>query len=267
MPKPPSQKDFRFYRDLLPDEAFALVSDKRPGPTDPVEEKTWSGIMHLPDDVALTTSNHHGRQLATLYALWADWIEAIGDDLDELHGGMLDAADCLQASTFDSLHGYYRSAVANLRSALELIAIGALGNRAPQDKDYVRWKKHNLGSFPFQSCVRKLRGATSGSVPASVLKPGGWADTLYEELCPYTHSRPDASDGEIWRSNGPIYVNEAFEGIFELQLSTYAAGYVFVKLTRPQFGLPKRSGFLFETPSLLWSDDLAAAYNILSSTA
>lgn len=264
MPKPPPQKDFRFHRDLLPDEAFALVGGERPGPTDLVEEKTWSGIMHLPDDVALTTSNHHGKQLTTLYDLWGDWVEAIGDDQDELHGGMLDAADCLQASTFDSLHGYYRSAVANLRSALELIAIGALGNVAPRDRDYVRWKKHNLGSFPFQSCVRKLRGATLRAAPPSVLKAGGWADTLYEELCPYSHSRPDASDGEIWESNGPIYVAGAFNGVFELQLSTYAAGYVFVKLARPQVTLPKHSRVLFETPSLLWSDDIAAAYKTVS---
>jgi hypothetical protein len=133
MPKPPSPKDFRCHRELLPDEAFALVSGKRPGPTDLVEERTWQGIMQLPDDVALTTSNHHGKQLATLYALWGNWIEAIGEDQDELHGGMLDAADCLQASTFDSLHGYYRSAVANLRSAVELIAIGAL-KRCGHDK-------------------------------------------------------------------------------------------------------------------------------------
>jgi hypothetical protein len=26
--------------------------------------------MHLPDDVVLTTSNHHGRQLGALYTLW-----------------------------------------------------------------------------------------------------------------------------------------------------------------------------------------------------
>ena len=27
----------------------------------------------------------------------------------------------------------------------------------------------------------------------------------------WSHSRPDARDGEMWRSNGPIYVGEAFE--------------------------------------------------------
>jgi hypothetical protein len=83
--------------------------------------------MHLPDDVALTTSNHHGAQLGTLYSLWGDWVEAIGDKQDGLFAGMLDGADCFQASAFDSLHGFYRSALSNLRSAIELVAIGALG--------------------------------------------------------------------------------------------------------------------------------------------
>lgn len=221
--------------------------------------------MHLPDDAALTTSNHHGSQLATLYTLWGDWIEAIGDDKDEIFGAMLDAADCFQASTFDSLHGYYRSALSNLRSAIELVVIGALGNLAPKDQDYVRWKKRNLGSLPFPSCVRKLRSATKGPVRTVVLKPGGWVEELYEELCPYTHSRPDASDGEIWQSNGPIYVSAAFSAVFELQISTYAAGYVFAKIGRPDFMLPKDTQLLFETPALLWRDEIATSYETLCS--
>jgi hypothetical protein len=133
---------------------------------------------------------------------------------------MLDAADCLQASTFDSLHGYYRSAVANLRSALELIAIGTLGNLSSTDNDYLRWKQHNLGSLPFPTCLRKLRGATRGVARTDVLKPGNWPEALYEELCRFTHARPDASDGTIWRSNGPIYVSAAFSAVYELQMTT-----------------------------------------------
>jgi hypothetical protein len=238
---------------------------KRPGPTDPVSEKVWSGIMHLPDDVALTTSNRHGSQLATLYCLHGDWIEAIGDHQDELFGGMLDAADCLQASTFDSLHGYYRSALSNLRSAVELTAIGTFGNLAPGDQDYVRWKRRDIGSLPFPTCIRKLRGATKGPIRTSVLKPGGWAEALYEELCPYTHARPDASDGEIWRSNGPIYVAPAFSAVFQLQISTYAAGYILTKIARRDFALPKDSEFLFKTRGLLWRDDIASSYHKLCS--
>jgi hypothetical protein len=111
----------------------------------------------------------------------------------------------------------------------------------------------------------KLRGATKGLVRTSVLKPDGWIEALFEELCPYTHARPDASDGEIWRSNGPIYVAAAFSAVFELQISTYAAGYVFTKIARREFALLKESEFLFQTPGLLWRDEIASSYQTLCS--
>jgi hypothetical protein len=127
MAKRKSAKDFRAKRRFLSRKAFLVVSEKNwRTSTDLVAKDVWDGIMHLPDHVALTTSNHHGSQLSVFYALWADWLEAIGDEQDELFAGMLDAADCFQASTFDALHGYYRSALSNLRSAIELVAIGAL---------------------------------------------------------------------------------------------------------------------------------------------
>jgi len=89
-------KDFRTKRDLLPDEVFALSNGPRPGPTDLVSEDIWNGITHLPDDVALTTSNHHGSQLATLYTLWGDWLEAIGGEHDEMFSGMSAPSNCAQ---------------------------------------------------------------------------------------------------------------------------------------------------------------------------
>lgn len=257
--------DFRKTRTLLPDEAFALVAGERPSPTDFVTEDVWNGIMHLPDDVAITTSNHHGSQLAALYTLWGGWVEAIGDEHDELFTGMLDAADCFQASTFDSLHGYYRSALSNLRSAIELVAIGSLGNLLPNDKDYLRWTKQNLGSLPFASSIRKLRGATAKPISTVILKPNGSIEALYNELCAYTHSRPDASDGKLWESNGPIYVTAAVNLVFELQVSTYAVCYLLVKLGRPSLVLPTASSFLFTTPELLWRDDIVANYHTLCS--
>jgi hypothetical protein len=257
--------DFRATRTLLPDKAFALVSGRRPGPTDLVSKDVWHGIMHLPDDVAITTSNHHGSQLAALYTLWGDWVEAIGQVPDELFSAMLDAADCFQSSTFDSLHGYYRSALTNLRGALELVAIGALGNLSPNDRDYLRWRKQNVGSLPFASCIRKLRGVTKEPSHALIFKPNGWLETLYQELCAYAHSRPDSSDGEMWRSNGPIYVGTACNLVFGLQVSTYTACYVLTKVGRPDFVLPKTSELLFKTPELLARDDTASGYRILCS--
>ena len=253
------QQDFRTKRAFLPDEVFLLENGKRPGPTELVLERVWRGIIRLPDDVALTTSNHHGAQLERLYTLWGDWIEAIGDAEDELFGCMLDAADCLQGSTFDSLHGYYRSAISNLRSALELVAIGALGNLAPKDADYLRWTKQKIGTLPFSTAIRKLRVATRGR-PQQAFKPTGWLDALYDKLCGYAHARPDANDGAMWRSNGPIYVNDAFNQVYQLQVSAFATCYVFVKVGRPRFVLPSSSGFLFTTKGLLCSADITAAY-------
>jgi hypothetical protein len=90
MAKRTSVRDFRSVRALLPDEVFALIEGSRSDATDPVSEDVWNGIMHLPDDVVLTTSNHHGRQLGALYTLWGDWIGAHGDEYDEpLFGVML----------------------------------------------------------------------------------------------------------------------------------------------------------------------------------
>jgi len=142
MEKRKSVKDFRSTRKLLPDEVFA-VTENRSRPTDLIRKGVWRGIVHLPDHVALTTSNDHGKQLRILYTLWGAWLEAIGEDQDALYGAMLDAADCFQSSTFDSLHGYYRSALSNLRAALDVVAIGTVGNLVPADPVYARWNASN----------------------------------------------------------------------------------------------------------------------------
>jgi len=257
-------KDFRSIRTLLPDEVFLLSDGKRPGPTDLVSEEVWDGIMHLPDDVAITTSNHHGTQLAALYTLWGDWLRAIGRKEDALFASMLDAADCLQSSTFDFLHGYYRSAVSNLRSALELVAIGTLGNLVPDDKVYLRWKSSGA-SLAFPSCRPRLRNLTQEPISTMLFKQGGWMETLYYKLCDYAHSRPGASDGDMWRSNGPIYVGSVANGVFRLQTSTYGTCYVLAKIGRPELIMPPNSEFLFKTSELHWMDDIASSFHTLSA--
>jgi hypothetical protein len=201
--------------------------------------------MHLPDDVALTTSNHHGKQLRTLCTLWVAWLEAIGEDQDALFGAMLDVADCLQSSTFDALHGYYRSALSNLRAALDVVAIGTVGNLRPADPVYAMWKASNARLvFP----RAQLRRFTSEPVSSLLFKQNGWIDDLYDELSSYTHSRPDASDGTMWESNGPVYQTSAFRKVFGSQIATYAACYHMVKVGRPKFMLPKKSEAIFLPP-------------------
>ena len=245
MPKRKSVKDFRSSRELLPDEVFAYVTGDRWRPTDLVRKRVWRGIMHLPDDVALTTSNHHGKQLRTLYTFWGAWYEAIGEDQDALYGAMLDAGDCFQSSTFDALHGYYRSALSNLRAALDLVAIGTVGNLTPDDPVYAKWKVGNARLvFP----RTQLRRLTKEPVSSLLFKQAGWIDNLYDELSACTHSRPDASDGTMWESNGPLYSTLAFRKVFGSQIATYAACYHMVKVGRPAFTLPKQSEFIFLPP-------------------
>ena len=97
MTKTLSHSDFRAVRVVLEPEDFALGSDEPdPLPSDLISEKTWHGIMDLPDDVAIRTSDHRGQVLGEVYWLWGRWIEATGEAQDALFVPMLDAHDDLQ---------------------------------------------------------------------------------------------------------------------------------------------------------------------------
>src|ERR1700679_3580435 len=163
MTNPLQPDDFRVTRSMLPPEAFAISDGMDIPPTDLVPEEVWDGIMHLPDDVALRISGHDGLRLRLLYSLWGDWVEAIGlERNDEIFDAMLDAAGCLQSSNFNFLHGFYRTALADLRTAFELTMIGAFGQLYPDDSDYRDWKEGTADNFGFSSCRRRLHQALEG---------------------------------------------------------------------------------------------------------
>jgi hypothetical protein len=157
-----------------------------------IDEETWAGITHLPDDVAIRTSDHNGHRLALLNSLWGDLVTAIGDPekQDELFSCMLDAGDAFQCTNFLLLHGYYRAAMAELRVALELLIIGTYGNLRPNDSKYVEWK--NSGAEFGFTCFRKRMH--------SVLRPdqGKWVT-----ISPIVQFHPkDEFDApsSIWRN-------------------------------------------------------------------
>ena len=127
--------DFRAVRCVLDADDYAIGGEEVSA-TDLIEPAIWHGLMDLPDDIAVTISSHHGKELELLYNLHSDWVQSIGDqpDFDELYDGMLTAADCFQSATFSFLHGYYRSAMSDLRAALEAVAIGCYGNYNPDDQ-------------------------------------------------------------------------------------------------------------------------------------
>src|ERR1700730_4429007 len=159
--------DFRAVRHKLEPHEFAISEGKDIAPTHLIDEETWAGITHLPDDVAIRISDHNGHRLALLYTLWGDWATATDDPEkpDELFSCMLDAGDAFQCTNFLFLHGYYRAAMAELRVALELVMIGAYGNLKPDDPDYVVWKTggSELGFTRFRKGMHGMLRGNSAS--------------------------------------------------------------------------------------------------------
>lgn len=124
-------EDFRIHRVKLPLEAFALAEGPERPPSDLVDEETWSGITHLPDDVSIRTSDHHGSDLKRAYDAWGDWV-SLALALQYLDGpeprsdaptviGSFTVTDELQSSLYSALCGFYRASIGDLRLALESV--------------------------------------------------------------------------------------------------------------------------------------------------
>jgi hypothetical protein len=240
--------DFRAVRSHLEPHEFALSDEREDAPpSDLVEQEVWDGIVHLPEDVSIRVSDHNGARLKLLYSLWGDWITAVGDPdaPDELFSCMLDATDCFQCANFNFLHGFYRAALAELRTALELLVIGMYGTLNPMDRDYLEWKQ-GTGDLNFVRCRRRLAANLRKEQVKWMFEEGGVLATAYQTLCNYSHSRPDASDSALWQSNGPVYKAEAIKLTFLTALSVYALCYLLIRLARPNFAMPEDSDILFE---------------------
>ena len=259
-----SLSDFRAVRHKLEPRDFALWEGPDAAPTHLIDEETWAGITHLPDDVAIRTSNHNGHRLALLNSLWGDWIAATGDPekQDELFSCMLDAGDAFQCTNFLFLHGYYRAAMAELRVALELVMIGAYGNLRPNDPEYVEWK--NSGSeFGFTRFRKRMHSVLRADQGKWVTADNEFPAETFRQLCNFTHSRPNSSDGALWRSNGPVYAHEAVILTFFTTVSVYAICYLLVRIARPDFVLPADSRILFEEDWVPHRGGIAKAFEQL----
>jgi hypothetical protein len=129
--------------------------------------------------------------------------------------------------------------------------IGAYGSFNPSDRDYVAWKA-GTSDLNFTRCRRRLFGTLRNEQAKWMFQDGQLLAAAYQFLRNYTHSRPDASDGALWRSNGPVYNNEAIRLTFCTTLSVYAMCYLLLRLARHDFIIPEDSDILFE---LDWMPD------------
>ncbi|CPF06304.1 hypothetical protein [Burkholderia pseudomallei] len=238
---------------MLESYEFASSNGLDAPPSDLVDQDVWDGIMHLPEDVSIRTSNHNGIRLRLMYSLWGDWIQTVGNPLepDEIFENLLSAGECFQCSTFNFLHGYYRAAIAELRTALELVMIGAYGSLFPMDRDYVAWKEGS-GDLTFGRCRSRLLGNLRKEQAKWMFENGNMLAVTYQALCNFSHSRPDASDGALWRSNGPVFNSAATRLTFVTTLSVYAMCYLLIRLARNDSAIPEGSNILFE---LDWMPD------------
>lgn len=246
---------------MLPPEVFAISEGMDIPPTDLVPEKVWDGIMHLPDDVALRISAHDGIRLDLLYTLWADWVEAVGlQRTDEIFDAMLDAGVCFQSATFNFLHGFYRTALADLRTAYELTMIGLFSQLNPDDPGYLEWKAGSSEHFGFGTCRKALSGSLRNGQAKWLFGKDELLAQTYKKLCSFAHSRPDASDGALWESNGPVYHNGSIKLVQDSALEVYALSHLLVRIARPRTPLPERSEILYELDWMAAHAHLVRAY-------
>jgi hypothetical protein len=179
---------------------------------------------------------------------------------------MPDAADAFQCAHFLFLHGFYRAAIAELRVALELVMIGAYGNLKPADPDYVEWKTRS-SEKGFNHFRNKMYDLLRDDQCKWLLSKDEFPREIFRQLCNFTHSRPDSSDGALWRSNGPVYVHEAVMLTFFTTLSVYAICYLLVGIARPSFTLPPESRVLFEEEWVTNREGIAKAFDQLYKEA
>jgi hypothetical protein len=174
--------------------------------------------------------------------------EAIGDPdkPDEIFNCLLEAGDCFQGATFNFLHGFYRTALAELRTALELVMIGTFGTLYPTHKGYLQWKGGKSETFGFTRCRKRLLGNLTKQQAKWMFQDNELIAVTFQKLSNYTPARPDADYGVLWESNGPVYNNEAIRLTFFSTLSVHALCYLLIRLARPDFVMPEGSDILFE---------------------
>ncbi len=234
---------------------------------------------HFADDVAVRTTNYHGTTIRQLHELWGAWVECFGNKQNIMFPVLLDAGDDFQAATYNALTGFYRLSVAALRSALELTAIGAWAQVCGKQKEFRSWRS---GKFPlsFGQACDGLCGSTSvlqDHLRATVNDTffdqktpndeGGFARRIFSALSEFSHSRPGYSDGDMRKSNGPIYVGSLFKHVAWMQFETLGLCFALLLIARPKQPLPGPVIELFQDVKRMKSRVTRAAFQYLHPAA
>lgn len=248
--------DFRSKRVKLPPEAFAISYGADGPPRDLIPKRTWKSMMSLPDDISLRTSDYYGSRLQELWNLWGNWISIVSALQQRVPASSsgpivhvaLDATDYFQGAVHNALVGYYRLAFASLRAAIENLVVGLqfeLADDRSQFEDWLSGAEFGLGwaadHVVSHVIVRDLEQALKAAIGddlfhqrrPTVGDQGGLVRRWFRNLSRYAHGAPDHNDADIWQSNGPIFVPDAFDRWMQAFLVTYAVGVLVCYLARP----------------------------------
>lgn len=271
--KPLRGDDFRSARLFIPPGAFAYVKKFRVA-LDPIDLKTWTELQAVPDDVCLQTTEYHGSALKLRQELHSAWIEKIGFTVDDSleHDALNDVAFEVeaewQASTFASAHGFYRQAIETLRAALERTIISLRYQDEPCDLHFKNWLAANE-SLSFQSVCDQIisRNRTIQALNEHLIgsgftrfiwhkrrdtRPEGWVGRLYEDLCHYSHCRPNHTSGSLWKGPGPVYDPQAFKLTDRYHRETSIVCWLAAKIARPSLLMPDTVAMVAKTAERGW---------------
>lgn len=218
---PIAEGRFRERRVYLSPEAFADPGDGDHTPTNLISRQVWMHLMDSPRDVLLQTTDHFGSTFLAMRSISDMWISAItpdGSELPLVFDAYLDAHDEFEAAPFIAAHGWYRQATAGLRNALEVMAHAARFAIRGEQTAYAAWRDGTADAQKFQNSVELIGGqpsitAVEETLPAGAIfgrNPDGVLRALYQELCRFAHGHPGHTNADIWESNGPVFVPEAF---------------------------------------------------------
>lgn len=256
-----ADKDFRRERAWLAPSAFALSNGDDPPIYDLISEEVWDHLMHLPDDVAIRTTNWTGSKVGLLHEVSMQWLFATPIDPEGAPYApepALLAAEEFEALEFAALHGYYRQALGCLRNALETMTHAAALASTSRPDDFAAWRKGDLELGFRQSRMAigesqigmQIEGHLGRGSLFGDLKAGGWLAILYRRLCAYAHSQAGFNNADFWASNGPVYRPHAYAVVFDELRETVAVSYVLLRVCWSTFKLPADLSTLLDEPAL-----------------
>jgi hypothetical protein len=246
-------------------------------PSDKIDKDTWDHIVTLADDVAIRTTNQHGKAIKQISDLTYEWL-IHSDERDRIMlPVMLDAYDNFEAALYTAITGYYRLSHSSVRSALELVTIGTWAKVCGKRNEFQNWQKGKIELSLGGACdgligaTLVLRNALKVRTNDSLFDQrtgtigGGYVRRTFSRMSDFSHARPGFTDSSMRKSNGPIYVRKAFNDSLRVQTETMGLLFVLSLIANPKTRFNQIVIDLFADRSKIKSCVTRAAFRILHS--